>query len=713
MNEDLDLTIAPRVFPRLDRLAPVVSGPATDPIILVVDDDADLREMINLMLRRDGIAITEAENGAGALAYCREHRPDLILLDIMMPVVDGVNACRQIRQLPGFMDTPILMVTALGDMDSITRSFDAGATDYIPKPINSLILRQRVQHLVRGARAQAALRDSEERHRLITENMTDAVWLMDLRFNLVYVSPVVERTLGYTAEEVRQLHSRRQLLTPASQKAITQLFARDLAPELLTQPGYHVSRTLELEYYRSDGTTRWSEVTLSLVRDDRDYATGVLAVGRDITERKKAEARILQLNADLTRRARELAALNTASQTLTASLDVRQVLETVVREIQGLLNTEHASVLLRDAGRDELIFAAVAGDNSEQLVGVRVPTNVGIVGWVARQGQPVVVQDAVQDPRFWSEADALTGYTTRSILAVPIISQQTVRGVVEAINRRDGAFTDQDRDLLAGLAASAAIAIENARLFQAEREHLRQLKESQARLIHAEKMSALGRLVASLTHEVNNPLQAVQSGLYVLRESLEIDADHADLHEDLIIIEGEIQRIANLMQRLREFSRPVKLEPRPTDLQRLLDNILELAGKHLQQHHIVVARQWDDQIPQLMLTPDQLTQVMMNLVLNAIDAMPDGGTLSIAASLNRTTDEAPVVCIDVSDTGQGIAPEVLLHVFEPFYTTKTAGTGLGLAISYEIIQSLGGEINVSSAPGTGTTFRIKLPAREI
>jgi two-component system NtrC family sensor kinase len=519
--------------------------------------------------------------------------------------------------------------------------------------------------------------------------------------------------LGYTIEEIKQLYTRGQLFTIASHKEMTQLFARDLALDLLQQPDYHLSRTLELEYYRSDGLTNWNEVTLSLVRDADGRPTGILGVGRDITERKKAAEKILRLNADLTRRARELAALNMASQALTASLDLRQVLETVVREIQSLLGTEHAAVLLRDISHDELVFAAVAGASNEQLIGMRQPMAVGIVGWVAREGQPAIVQDAEHDPRFWNEADTRTGNKTRSVLAVPIISQQQVLGVVEAINRRDDIFTEQDQGLLAGLAASAAIAIENARLFQAEREYRKQLQESQARVIHAEKMSALGRLVASLTHEINNPLQAVQSGLYVLRESLDIEADSADLREDLEVIEGEIRRIANLMQRLREFSRPVKLESQPTDLHLLLDNILQLVGKHLQQQRITVVKHWDNQLPQMLLNPDQFTQVAMNLVLNAIDAMPNGGTLTILTAYDRTRATAPLARLQVSDSGQGIPPEVLSHIFEPFFTTKTMGTGLGLAISYEIIQSLGGEISAVSSAGTGTTFSVTLPVHEI
>lgn len=938
------------------------------PSILIVDDDADLRTILVRTFKRDPYTLLEAEDGADALRICQEQPPDLVLLDIMMPGLEGVTACEQIRALPGMQHVPILMVTALEDPQTIERAFKVGATDYITKPINLGVLRQRVRYLLRGAEAEAqlrasesrlrsiievstdavilidaerriqlfnpaaerlfgyrvedirdqlldehllvqplpidldqlaastvspaantrfeargrhtsgtefplegsigwfddngqimytvtlrdvservksqaalreseeryrlitdnmtdtvwlvdanlnllyvspsaarargftveelkampfaaqitpqsmqrimgalgsilsqeltetppqrisrtmevevlckdgstyweevtatiilddqgrpgsivgvgrditerkqmeaALRQSEERYRLITENMTDAVWLMDLQMNTVYVSPAVERTLGYSAAEIQHLNSRRKLLTPDSMRIINAVFEQHFAPDKIGHNLPDAVYTCEVEYYRRDGSSMWSEVRLTLVRDFEGHPSGILSVGRDITERKHSEEKVLRLNEDLAQRARELAALNSASRALTSSLELRHVLETVVHEIQLLLNTERSSVLLRDSASADLVFAAVAGDSSEVLIGTRVPIDAGVAGWVAREGQPALVDDVQQDRRFWNEADARTGYTTRSVLAVPIKFRNMVWGVAEAVNRHGGPFTVHEREMLEALASSAAIAIENARLYQAERAQSQQLQESQARLVHAEKMSALGRLVASLTHEINNPLQAVQSGLYLIREELSLDPTQAEILHDVNIIDGEVRRISNLMQRLREFSRPVQMESRPTDLNSVLDNIVDLIGKQLEQQGIIVTRQWADQLPPLMVSPDQLTQVFMNLSINAIDAMPNGGTLALSTALERTAGDTACLRVNVADSGEGIPPEVLKRIFEPFFTTKANGTGLGLAISYEIIQSLGGDIQTTSTPGVGTTFSVTVP----
>jgi len=163
-----------------------------------------------------------------------------------------------------------------------------------------------------------------------------------------------------------------------------------------------------------------------------------------------------------------------------------------------------------------------------------------------------------------------------------------------------------------------------------------------------------------------------------------------------------------LMQRLREFSRPVRLDAQPTELHVLLDKLLELVGKQCQIQNIVVNKHWDKSLPKLQVNADQLTQVFMNLIINALDVMPTGGTLTLSTRLDRMP-ETPSAQIDVTDTGSGIEAAVLPHIFEPFFTTKPNGVGLGLAISYEIIQSSGGEVVAVSQPGVGTTFSVRLP----
>jgi two-component system NtrC family sensor kinase len=676
--------------------------------VLLVDDDDDIREILRRLLNKGAYTLLEAASGIAALAVCQQQPVDLILLDVMMPLMDGLTACAKIRELPGYEHIPILMLTVLKDTVSINRAFEAGATDYLTKPIDPTILRPRVKHLLRLTQAETRVRASEQKFRSFVEQASDGFLLTDEDGRIIEWNRSMEQICGYARTDMlgRWIWDVQQQLTAGEWKG-REAYQRLLmaqhdanhteAADVLNQP-------LEMGFQHPDGSLRVvQQVVFPIVTEQGRYRLGSSV--RDLTRQR-------EIAEDLALRARELAALDNASRALTSSLELKQVLATIIQEIQELLTADRAAVLLRDATSDDLVFAAAAGENSEKLIGTRMSISHGIAGWVARERQSALVQEAYQDPRFWGAADARTGYLTRSIVAVPIKYRGAVWGVIEAINKRDGVFGERDREMLEALAASAAIALENARLYQAEREQTHRLKESQTRLIHAEKMSALGRLAASLTHEINNPLQALRSGLTLIQAEVTEGADPVEVVRDLQLIDQEVKRISDLMLRLREFSRPVRLETRPIDLHALLETILNLTGKQMQRHQIQARVERDPNLPVMMASSDQLTQVFMNLVLNAIDAMPGGGLLTISTAAERSPADFPTVRVAVTDTGVGIAPDVLPRVFEPFYTTKKDGTGLGLAISFEIVKSLGGEITVASQPGAGTTFTVVLPLRE-
>lgn len=443
------------------------------------------------------------------------------------------------------------------------------------------------------------------------------------------------------------------------------------------------------------------------------------AVENELIERERAEAQVRKLNQDLERRARELAALNKTGQMIASTLDQDAVLSIVMTEIRDSLSAESALVLLQEG--DALVLAAVAGANPKELVGMRFPVTSGIAGWVMQEGKAALVGDPPGDPRFWDRMDAVTGLTARSLLAAPLIVKGAPKGVIQVINKAQNAFDEHDLTLLESIASTAAIAIENARLYNAEQKQFRRLQQSQAQLIHAEKMAALGRLAASVAHEINNPLQAVQGCLALIGDDLaDSDLDENQRREhtqhDLAVAQVEINRIAAIVRRLRDFYRPAREGLRSTPLHTVLENLVALLGKQLQNSGISVELSWG-QLPDLYTNPDLLQQVFLNLAINAIDAMPGGGTLRVRTALEQLPllnrpQPAPVARVEFSDTGAGIPPELLSRVFEPFFTTKEHGSGLGLSISYEIIESLGGEIAVTSRVGVGTTFVVLLPVRE-
>ena len=228
-------------------------------------------------------------------------------------------------------------------------------------------------------------------------------------------------------------------------------------------------------------------------------------------------------------------------------------------------------------------------------------------------------------------------------------------------------------------------------------------KQIQASLIQTEKLTALGCLAASLAHEINNPLQALRSGLRLL---VNRPLEEEKRQRYLEIASREVERVIAIVERVLNFYRPSAEQRELTAINEVVDETLALAGKRLQHGRVVVRRELAAGLPPVEAVGDQLKQVFLNIVLNALEAMPDGGELTVKTGWEQTRQE---VWIAFTDTGEGIPPENLSRIFEPFYTTRLKGTGLGLSISHGIVERHGGRIEVESEVGRGSTFTVWLP----
>lgn len=278
------------------------------------------------------------------------------------------------------------------------------------------------------------------------------------------------------------------------------------------------------------------------------------------------------------------------------------------------------------------------------------------------------------------------------------------------------------------------VALENARLYEAQREQYRQLQQSQEELIRIEKMAALGRLTASIGHEINNPLQAVQGFLGLLEEEIR-GLQRPDKYQYFLgIVRSEIMRISAIVRRMRTIYRSAsqgqlleadtlesfyraQTDRQAVDLHAVLESVLLLVDKKTQETKVDVERHLATDLPSITANPDHLKQVLLNLILNAIEAMQDqGGTLSVRTTLTTAqfngNPSQPAISIEINDTGLGILSEHLEHIFDPLFTTKQQGSGFGLFTSREIIEGHGGTISVTSEYGQGSSFKITLPVTD-
>jgi len=240
-------------------------------------------------------------------------------------------------------------------------------------------------------------------------------------------------------------------------------------------------------------------------------------------------------------------------------------------------------------------------------------------------------------------------------------------------------------------------------------EDVTEAREVQQRILQSEKLAAVGQLAAGVMHEVNNPLATIGACVAAIEARLGDQAD-GTVAEYLDIIDKEVLRCTNIVDGLLDFSRPKEIKPKqPVHVNQLLDQTLFLLKHHQRFKRLQVSRDFADDLPTILANNEQMVQVFMALMLNAVDAMEDGGTLTLRT--RRYAGRRDEVVIEVQDTGMGIVEPDLGKIFEPFYTTKPPGrgTGLGLSICYGIVEQHMGRLEVDSAPGQGSTFRVYLP----
>ncbi len=291
----------------------------------------------------------------------------------------------------------------------------------------------------------------------------------------------------------------------------------------------------------------------------------------------------------------------------------------------------------------------------------------------------------------------------RRALEVPLAIQGRVTGRLRARVASAELSAADAEQILRIVASQVAVAAENARLYEGLRRQMEELRATQAQLVQSAKLAAIGELAANIAHEINNPMTSILGYATLMLE----EGGDAGTHTDYLkTIQSEALRIRETVRALLDFSRQRDFTKERVDVTQAVKDTLALVRRHAALSNIAVEERYEKDLPLIDVDVPQCKQVFLNLITNALDAMPNGGTLTVASVL-----DGEFVRVDIGDTGAGIPPANLERIFDPFFTTKPAvkGTGLGLSVSLGIIQSHGGTIDVRSEVGKGSVFSVKLP----
>jgi len=385
-----------------------------------------------------------------------------------------------------------------------------------------------------------------------------------------------------------------------------------------------------------------------------------------------------------------------------------------------LVNTDWVGFRLVEG--DELVVAGTLETGSHLALQPRIKVGESLAGAVALSGRPLMLRDPASHPDvFPDQAAAIRRLGHRGLMVVPAKIGDRVVGVLSFLTRRENGFSVEDLAIATGFASQAAIALENSRLLAESRRAYDELAQTQGQLEQAQKMDAIGRLAGGVAHDFNNLLTVILGRTDMLLQPLKPDDP---MRRGIELIQRTAGRAADLTRQLLAFSRKQVLEATVLDLNAVTTDMKDMLGRLIGEDIALVTTPGAD-LGRVKADRGQIEQVVMNLAVNARDAMPQGGHLIIetenvdldAEYVRRHVGSrpGPHVMLAVSDSGVGIPREIQRHIFEPFFTTKEQGkgTGLGLATVYGIVKQSGGYIECDSEPGRGTTFRIYLPRVDI
>jgi len=386
------------------------------------------------------------------------------------------------------------------------------------------------------------------------------------------------------------------------------------------------------------------------------------------------------------------------TESLLAETRPERLLELVLNAVCGHLHCSNAAFYRYSPTTNQLELASGRGISLPNDLSTN---NSGAVGQTDAMSAPIWV--SVDGPGEADLKSLIHNLGLSSIMTTPMV-RQNLRGVLFAGRNTDNpSFREVDLEMFLLLARQAAVAMENARLYEELRDYVRRVEESQQALVRAEKMAAAGRLTASIAHEINNPLQAVQNCLHLATRS-ELTQEKRD--EYIQLANTELDRLMTTVQRMLDFYRPGGVDPQRVHLSDITQHVTSLLSHQLKERGIRVTTGFSSKLPQILVVSSQLEQVFLNLILNSYDALPEGGEIRISARPVRDTVE-----ILFQDSGPGIPDDDRSRIFEPFFSTKKSGTGLGLSVSYGIISAHGGNLDLAPDRGKGACFRITLPIR--
>lgn len=728
--------------------------------ILVVDDEEKVLKFLSTLLSLHGYVLETAQNGMEAIQKAEKTNPDIIILDILMPEIDGLEACKRLKTNPKTRHIPIIVLTSVEDKVTKLQCLEAGANDFLTKPVDHVELTIRIHNLLQLKnyedikRKNKILTGEKKRLELIAQNIGAGLYIIDKDYNIRWQNKIMDKLFGELKEGEKCYKKYLKSDNPC--------ICCPVYPVLNGVEIFSEEKTMILK----NGIERYFLCTATPITDIDGNINEVIVIISDITERKMEHKRL--------------------EETL-------RIVEEAKKEWEQTVDCIDDVVILVDAKDNILrcnkILSTLTGKSYSELLNRKwqdVLRESGFTQKITDTGDVEIFHPSGKyfnyNIFYFKNAEDKNKYaaviTLKDITELKILTESLeITNMTLDKDRKELQFAldeisfllkevEEKKDLsvrFMGLSTHESEFIYtignhfNSMMDILESQHKElekayaDLKAAQSQILQQEKMASIGQLAAGIAHEINNPMGFIISNLGSLsrytdklseflkiqaeaieglsshtkemggnsdeenilnklkesRKSLKIDYILSDLNNLIRESLDGAERVKKIVQDLKSFSRVDEAEWKVADINAGIESTINIVWNEI-KYKATVKKQYGD-IPMTKCNPGQLNQVFMNILVNAAQAIEKHGEITI-----KTWHDNSYIYVSISDTGCGIPANIINRIFEPFFTTKEVGkgTGLGLSIAYDIVKKHNGDIIVESEFGKGTTFTVKIPIVE-
>jgi signal transduction histidine kinase/DNA-binding response OmpR family regulator/putative methionine-R-sulfoxide reductase with GAF domain len=686
--------------------------------ILVVDDEKGMCESLQTLLSKVGYEVTTVEKGEEALTKIKRDNFDLVITDIKMPRVDGLDILKAARKKDE--DALVILMTAYASLESAISAINQGAYDYLMKPIEFTELKLTIQRALEKRRAGKdrikLLNELKKKNLELKKKVAelDALYKAGMSLSTTVDLKVLLKKIVSLATGVIEAKSGSIMLIQKPENVLTIESAIGLSSDIVKHTrlelgssiaGYVALKGTPLIVEDIEKDSRFSHLSkkhyatrslLCVPLKVKDKILGVINLSDKITGGPFTQNDLKLLttfasqaavaiddtehfNQNL-RKIEELEVLHEIASQLSSVENFQEVCSFIFQKTKTIMPVEFALWFEWNEKANELILDLLQGcENNKRNLMIPLAKN--------DINDPEKVNTKIKgslrdDPDLSPLVD--------SIASFPIIAERSIHGVLSVGNRQKKVLSEDQNRLISIIVSQSA-----------------SVYEKQKSLLNATRLVTMGNLVSEITHDLKKPLTNIKGTLQLLREKW---SDAKDKERYFNLVEEEIFHLDGLVKEIVSFSNPYKYEMERGDIASVIDRALKLVERDLAIRNIALKKEYKEGHI-VLVDKNQLMEVFLNIILNSIEAMPQGGELRV----NNGTYKDPIkgiefIRVGIADTGCGISPENLTRIFNRYFTTKNEGTGLGLAVVDRIVKAHGGRISVESEPGKGTTFLVDLPA---